>query len=94
MQDLQNVLASDFYDDQQSEANPNYLGTGMSNAIFHLDKGHPFLDKSVQVFPRVFNGQWGSGGPDVFSQAFLELCGVRPGNFDKECQGVTRMPPR
>ena len=37
----------------------DFLGKKVSNAIFHFEKGHLFLNRSIELFPKLFNGKWG-----------------------------------
>ena len=100
--EFKNVLGGDNYDEKQIERDPenNYLGEKLSNAIFHFEKGHPFIQNSLDYFPMVFNGEWGSGGPTVFQNVIENICktNTKPmlkSQFNAEnCQGVTVLPPK
>ena len=89
-----NVLACDEFSDKNSDK--DNLGTFVSNAIFHFEKGHIFLEKCMEAFPKMFDGTWGSVGPKLLQTVLQELCGKRT-NMDfissqefnpKSCNGI------
>ena len=64
--EFKNVLSCDEAledDDELLKLNKNgpedFLGKKVSNAIFHFEKGHLFLNRSIELFPKLFNGKWG-----------------------------------
>ena len=69
---FKNALGGDDFDEKNQD--PNYLGEKLSNAIFHFEKGHPFIQKSLKYFPKIFTGEWGSGGPSVFQKSLENVC--------------------
>ena len=98
--EFKNVLGGDNYYEEKLK-DKNYLGQKLSNAIFHFDKGHPFIKKSLEYFPTVFNGAWGSGGPEVFQKSLQDVCnlvqinGIFKDRINPEkCQGLTVLPPK
>ena len=95
----ENVLACDEFSDNNSDK--DNLGTFVSNAIFHFEKGHPFIQKSLEYFPLVFNGKWGSGGPEVFQNSLKDVCNTMEVNRmyknvinPENCKGLTVLPPK
>lgn len=86
---LKNVVASDNFDTRR-RFEEGYLGDGyLSNAIFQFEKGHQFLNVSIQLFPKLFNGKWGSGGPSVLRRAYKLICPKHP----DICQSINVLPP-
>ena len=51
IKNLRNVLGSDYYNLPEFE-DPDFLGRQVSNAIFHFDKGHLFLDNCLKLFSK------------------------------------------
>ena len=97
--EFKNALGGDNFDEKNKD--PNYLGEKLSNAIFHFEKGHPFIQKSLKYFPKIFTGEWGSGGPSVFQKSLENVCNYQeiPKMMKNEinaenCQGVTVLPPK
>ena len=46
------------------DSDPNDLGTAVSNAIFHVERGHWLVARAVEGFAEAFSGNvWASGGP-------------------------------
>ena len=97
---LTNVLASDAFHFHELDQNPDFLGTKVSNAIFHFDTHHPFLQKCMSRFAKVFDGSWGSGGPTLFQLVLNQMCGSKAKWVSKKthnpenCQGIKVLPPR
>jgi hypothetical protein len=103
---LQNVAASDgvmhFNYDKPSEK--HNWGDGISNALFHNEAGHLFLETAIKVFNTTFsNGAWASSGPSVFTNAMDEICGqkhkkkrpLNPLDYGRNrCSGMTVVEPR
>ena len=95
--EFQNVLSCDEIPEDISEFPKDLLGNKVSNAIFHFERNHIFLKKCIEIFPKLFDGTWGSGGPGVFQEVLNSICqikgkpdylsnqNVRPQN----CHGVT-----
>ena len=95
LQGLTNAVAADEFDPDLLEQDPQHLGTSIANGMFHFEKGHPFLKKCMDIFASNFKAQeWGSGGPQVFKRAFMQLCNLQRLGDVKQCQGVTRLNPR
>ena len=99
--EFKNALGGDNYVEEQLKKDKNYLGTKLSNAIFHFEKGHPFIQKSLEYFPLVFNGKWGSGGPEVFQNSLKDVCNTIEVNRmyknvinPENCKGLTVLPPK
>ena len=54
------------------------------------------LKKSLEIFSQIFDGTWGSAGPQVLSHVLRDLCNFKPGqiSFDgrihnkENCQGI------
>ena len=103
---LKNVVAADDVDFTVQDANlENYnFGSSISNALFHNDAGHIFLETVLTLFNSTFSrGQWASGGPLVFNKAFEEICGqkhlqkrpLNPFDYSKvHCSGMSIIQPR
>ena len=101
IEQFKNALGGDNFNEKQADEDPNYLGEKLSNAIFHFEKGHPFIQKSLKYFPKIFTGEWGSGGPSVFQKSLENVCNYQqiPKMMKNEvnaenCQGVTVLPPK
>ena len=99
--EFKNALGGDNFNEKLADEDPNYLGEKLSNAIFHFEKGHSFIQKSLKYFPTIFNGKWGSGGPSVFQKSLEDVCNYQqiPNMMKNEvnaenCQGVTVLPPK
>ncbi len=97
---FKNVLGCDNKDEGSSYPE-DFLGLKVSNAIFHNEKGHALLTKAIEVFPRIYTGQWASGGPQVLSVVLDQLCGkpwkkyLNPAQYNPEnCHGVTVVEPQ
>ena len=90
IKEFKNVAAADDYDERELKRDPTYIGKSVSNAIFHFDKQHVFLNVSLQLFPHIFNGVWGSGGPQIFKQARELLCK----GDNKNCDHLLTLPPK
>ena len=101
---LKNVIGSDEYIEKENHP-PDYLGGKVTNAIFHTDKGHPFMKMCMKHFPKVFDGQWGSGGPVVLHAALQSLCNLSHEVGSKvtlsslthtaeKCQGINVVSPK
>jgi hypothetical protein len=58
------------------------------------------LNKSLEVFSQIFDGTWGSAGPQVLSQVLKHLCNFQPKqiffdsriNTKENCQGIEVTP--
>ena len=100
---LKNVLGSDYFHQSEiSEMKNGYLGKQVSNAIFHFDAKSKFMESCLNLFPKVFNGDWGSGGPTLFQIVLNQMCGLSKDSrgmylktYNPEnCQGIKVVPPR
>ena len=57
---------------------------------------HTMLKKSLEIFSQIFDGTWGSAGPQVLTRVLRDLCNFKPGqiSFDatihtkENCQGI------
>ena len=56
--------------------NSDFLGTKVSNAIFHFDKGNVFIKKCLELYESSFDGRWGSGGPNLFQKVLTHVCNL------------------
>ena len=105
-QPLQNVAASDdvhFFNYDKPDQKYNW-GKDISNAIFHNEAGHIFLETAIKVFNTTFvNGQWASSGPVVLTKALQEICGqkytwttpMNPMDYSRgHCSGFAVVEPR
>lgn len=96
---LKNVMSCDESTSESVQNLPNdFLGTKVSNAIFHFTKGSPFIKRCLETFSSTFDGRWGSGGPNLFQTVLLDLCNVRDTSSKflstknispEKCQGIT-----
>ena len=65
-------------------------------ALFICSAGHPMLDLAIEHFDVVFDGSWGSAGPELLTRVLRTLCEFGPNEkfFDasvhtkERCQGV------
>ena len=96
--ELQNVLSCDEFPDIENHLlSQDFLGKKVSNAIFHFEKEHSFLKKCIENFASLFDGTWGSGGPNLFQVVLNNLCQIDEmptylsnQNYTPEsCDGVT-----
>ena len=67
---FRNVLScdengSEEYKDVKDQPD-DFLGKKVSNAIFHFEKEHVFINECLQRFATNFDGKWGSGGTSIF----------------------------
>ena len=100
---LHNVAASDgvHFSSYDNTSEKHNWGPSISNAIFHNDAGHIFLETAIRLFNSTFiNGQWASSGPDVLTKALEEICGqkkkpLNPFDYSRShCSGITVAEPR
>ena len=50
----------------QTERDPSNYGDAVSNAIFHVARGHWLAERAVEGFAEAFRGNvWASGGPNL-----------------------------
>ena len=48
------------------EKDPTNYGDAVSNAIFHVERGHWLVERAVERFAEAFRGNvWASGGPNL-----------------------------
>ena len=48
---------------------PGNYGNAVSNAIFHVERGHWLAERAVEGFAKAFKGNvWASGGPNLVKQ--------------------------
>ena len=48
------------------ENDPSNYGNAVSNAIFHVERGHWLMERAVEEFAEAFRGNvWASGGPTL-----------------------------
>ena len=48
------------------ETDPSDYGTAVSNAIFHVERGHWLVARAVEGFAEAFRENvWASGGPNL-----------------------------
>ena len=100
--DLKNVFASDQVTQSDAQrAGKDYWGHEVCNAIFHLDKNHPMLKRSLAAFEKNFSGKWSSGGADILTVELMRECGYEkkisfgPGLFTPEkCNGIKVLRPK
>ena len=79
-------------------------GDSISNAFFHNDAGHIFLQTAIKYFKSMFvNGVWASSGPVVLSKALDDICGqlnkqtrpLNPIDYSRTlCSGMRVVEPR
>ncbi|XP_059090953.1 uncharacterized protein LOC131886592 [Tigriopus californicus] len=71
---LRNVITGDH---NQLDGEGDVIGQTVNNAVFHFDKGHPFINLCVEKFAHTFDPSVRlSGGPRTMSDALKELCGM------------------
>ena len=54
---LKNVITTDQKTLKKLQESPSDWGHLVSNAIFHFDRGHPLLERSLRGFSNSFNGE-------------------------------------
>ena len=103
---LINVAASDNvnYMDYDDPIGKHNWGDSISNAIFHNEAGHIFLQTAIKYFKDMFvNGVWASSGPVVLTKALDDICGqlnqhtrpLNPIHYSRDlCSGMTVVEPR
>ena len=48
------------------DKDPTSYGDAVSNAIFHVERGHWLVERAVERFAEAFRGNvWASGGPNL-----------------------------
>ena len=75
--ELRNVLScdengSEEYKDVKDQPE-DFLGKKVSNAIFHFEKEHVFVNQCLQSFANNFDGKWGSGGKHIYNLVILKI---------------------
>ena len=64
-----------------TERDPSNYGDAVSNAIFHVARGHWLAERAVEGFAEAFRGNvWASGGPNLVCTVFIRYCDCTSGS--------------
>ncbi|XP_059092020.1 lactosylceramide 4-alpha-galactosyltransferase-like [Tigriopus californicus] len=89
----QNIITGDHH---RVVGDGSVIGENLNNAVFHFDKGHPYLELCLEQFAINFDPMVRlSGGPYTMSKALKKICGMEENSiinlntFTRDrCRGV------